>query len=132
MCIAEGQVFFRAAHVFAHLCLVYSIPCILVLRQPTARREVREINDCAESELVNHLSPEVIPFPRERLKLFMTCSMRIYMQFIFDCSCIETDTGRPAYSEPLSLHKNYIKKSRYTYLTSAHITYITEIIRVIG
>ena len=46
---------------------------------------------------------------RERLKLFMTCSTRIYMQFIFDCSCIETDTGRPAYSEPLSLHKNYIK-----------------------
>ena len=30
---AEGQVFFRAAHVFAHLCFVCSIPCILVLRQ---------------------------------------------------------------------------------------------------
>ena len=52
----------------------------------------------------------------------MTCSIRIYMQFIFDCSCIETDTGRPAYSEPLSLHKNYIKKNQdTTYLTSAHI-----------
>ena len=34
--------------------------------------------------------------------------MRIYMQFIFDCSCIETDTGRPAYSETLSLHKNTV------------------------
>ena len=56
--------FFRAAHVFAHFCLVYSIPCILVLRQPTARREVREINDIAESELVNDLSPEVRPFPK--------------------------------------------------------------------
>ena len=30
-----------------------------------------------------------------------------YIQFIFDCSCIETDAGRPAYSEPLFLHKNY-------------------------
>ena len=124
MFIAEGYVFFRAAHVFATPppCSVYSIQCILALRQPTARREVREINDCAESELVNHLTPEVRPFPRERLKLFMTCSMRTYLQFIYDCSCIETDTGRPAYSEPLSLHKNYIKNQDTTYLTSAHIT----------
>ena len=132
MFIAEGQVFFRAAHVFAHLCLVYSTPCILVLRQPTARREVREINDCTESELVNHLSPEVRPFPREPLKLFMTCYMCIYMQFIFDCSCIETDTGRPAYSEPLSLHENYIKKSRYNIFNFRTYNLITEIIRVIG
>ena len=35
-----------------------------MLRKPTAGREVRENNDCAESELVNHLSPEVRPFPK--------------------------------------------------------------------
>ena len=52
----------------------------------------------------------------------MKCSMRIYMQFIFDCSCIETDTGRPAYSETLSLHKNTTNNQDTTHLTFAHIT----------
>ena len=49
---------------FSPQCLVCSIPCILMFRQPTARREVRKNNDCAESELANHLSPEVKPFPK--------------------------------------------------------------------
>ena len=54
------------------------------------------------------------------------------MQFIFDCSCIETDTGRPAYSEPPSLHKNYIKKSRYYIFDFRTYYFSTEIIRVKG
>ena len=48
---------------FSPQCLVCSIPCILMFRQPTARREVRKNNDCAESELANHLSPKSGRFP---------------------------------------------------------------------
>ena len=49
---------------FSPQCLVCSIPRILMLCYPTAGREVRENNDCAESELVNHLSSEVRLFPK--------------------------------------------------------------------
>ena len=49
--------------------------------------------------------------------------MRRYMHFIFDCPCIETDTGRPAYSETLSLHKNTTNNQDTTHLTFAHITF---------
>ena len=102
--------FFRAAHVFAPMLgLFYSTHSHALLAN--SERFARIMTAQNQNWLTTYLRKSG-RFPslyvRERLKHFMECSMRIYMQFIFDCSCIETDTGRPAYSETLSLHKNTV------------------------